>query len=288
MDFSFRSFCLVSDSYAYTLASLSLMFFLNDVGAGSVAAALNVLVTNPMWVVSTRMMANSATLPTTDKPEETKVQVADRGSAIALATERKEEEEEGHKGRGGNGEGKQASQGVPQRRHTRGSNHRSDFHHLNQMSLQDNGHGIEKGTNEACSTRSESEKDRVPRRRLSIWQVVRLIWREENGLKGFYRGVVPSLLLISNPAVQFAVYERLIKLCKRTLGANSKTFSGPLPDLSSWQYFIIAAIAKAAATVLSYPFQVKRKHQGERGKGKELRIDRIFLKKKKGDKGVKQ
>jgi solute carrier family 25 (peroxisomal adenine nucleotide transporter), member 17 len=31
----------------------------------------------------------------------------------------------------------------------------------------------------------------------------------EEGVKGFYKGIVPSLILVSNPAVQFMVFERL-------------------------------------------------------------------------------
>ncbi len=135
-----------------------------------------------------------------------------------------------------------------------------------------NGHRkVGESRTESCHTRAEPAKESAPRRRLSIWQVVRLTWREEKGLKGFYRGLLPSLMLITNPAVHFVVYEQLIKLCKQSLGRGSTDFGGPLPDLSSWQYFLIAGTAKAIATVLSYPFQVRRNQQSGRGNGEKGR-----------------
>jgi hypothetical protein len=32
---------------------------------------------------------------------------------------------------------------------------------------------------------------------------------KDDGVKGFYKGIIPSLILVSNPAVQFMVFERL-------------------------------------------------------------------------------
>ncbi|XP_055530621.1 peroxisomal membrane protein PMP34 [Wyeomyia smithii] len=65
------------------------------------------------------------------------------------------------------------------------------------------------------------------------------------GVKGLWAGSIPSLLLVINPAIQFMVYEAL----KRRL----------IPDVklaSSASYFAIGAVAKAIATVLTYPLQL--------------------------------
>lgn len=43
---------------------------------------------------------------------------------------------------------------------------------------------------------------------MALLDAVRVILREE-GIMGFYRGLVPALLLTSHGAVQFAVYEQL-------------------------------------------------------------------------------
>ncbi|KAJ8716068.1 hypothetical protein PYW08_013353 [Mythimna loreyi] len=67
---------------------------------------------------------------------------------------------------------------------------------------------------------------------------------KKEGARGLWSGTVPSLLLVSNPAIQFMVYEAL----KRHLVSKGMfdTFSA----------FLIAAVAKAVATTLTYPLQL--------------------------------
>ncbi|CAB3251714.1 unnamed protein product [Arctia plantaginis] len=69
------------------------------------------------------------------------------------------------------------------------------------------------------------------------------LFRKE-GAKGLWSGTLPSLLLVSNPAIQFMVYEYL----KRQLKSQ-----GSFHTLTA---FIIGAIAKAVATTLTYPLQL--------------------------------
>ncbi|XP_055601676.1 peroxisomal membrane protein PMP34 [Uranotaenia lowii] len=70
------------------------------------------------------------------------------------------------------------------------------------------------------------------------------IWRTE-GVKGLWAGMLPSLLLVVNPAIQFMAYESL----KRRLVTDSK-------NASAATFFAIGAMAKALATVLTYPLQL--------------------------------
>jgi adenine nucleotide transporter 17 len=107
-----------------------------------------------------------------------------------------------------------------------------------------------------------------------VWDAMQKIHAEE-GLKGFYRGLVPSLILVSNPAIQFVVYEQMIalytKAAQRALQVAGTAASGSAVSaaastapvrLSSWQYFFLGAFAKAVATVATYPIQViKSRHQ---------------------------
>lgn len=67
---------------------------------------------------------------------------------------------------------------------------------------------------------------------------------KKEGAKGLWSGTVPSLLLVSNPAIQFMVYESL----KRQLISRGlfDTFSA----------FLVGASAKAVATTLTYPLQL--------------------------------
>ncbi|XP_033366893.1 peroxisomal membrane protein PMP34 isoform X2 [Bombus vosnesenskii] len=71
------------------------------------------------------------------------------------------------------------------------------------------------------------------------------IWKYE-GLKKLWAGTVPSLMLVMNPAIQFMTYETI----KRKVLAS---LHGVPP---AWTYFVIGAIAKAVATILTYPLQL--------------------------------
>ncbi|XP_028041802.1 peroxisomal membrane protein PMP34-like [Bombyx mandarina] len=64
------------------------------------------------------------------------------------------------------------------------------------------------------------------------------------GAKGLWSGTVPSLLLVSNPAIQFMVYESL----KRTFMSQG--------SFHTYTSFLVGATAKSVATILTYPLQV--------------------------------
>lgn len=67
---------------------------------------------------------------------------------------------------------------------------------------------------------------------------------ESEGLCGLYNGLPASLILCSNPAIQFVLYEQLSRFF-RTSGR-----------LHAHHVFLIGALAKAIATVFTYPLQV--------------------------------
>jgi solute carrier family 25 (mitochondrial folate transporter), member 32 len=76
---------------------------------------------------------------------------------------------------------------------------------------------------------------------------VRSIWRDE-GIRGFWRGLLPSLVGISHGAVQFAAYERLKEERQR--------YSGK--ELSNADYLVLSGAAKVFAGSTTYPYQVVR------------------------------
>ena len=78
--------------------------------------------------------------------------------------------------------------------------------------------------------------------------VLKSIVREE-GVAALYRGLLPSLLLVSHGAIQMTVYERLkqIRVGDGDGGALFFTSRG-----------VSGALAKATATVATYPLQVLR------------------------------
>lgn len=67
---------------------------------------------------------------------------------------------------------------------------------------------------------------------------------QKEGAKGLWSGTIPSLLLVSNPAIQFMVYESL----KRNLMTKG--------SFDTYTAFLVAALAKAVATTVTYPLQL--------------------------------
>ncbi len=69
---------------------------------------------------------------------------------------------------------------------------------------------------------------------------------QTEGIEKLWSGAIPSLLLISNPSIQFAVYEALKRYIVRVYGNK-------LPSLT---YFFIGAVSKAISTCITYPLQL--------------------------------
>lgn len=91
----------------------------------------------------------------------------------------------------------------------------------------------------------EHKEAKVPRYKGildALWKVARF-----EGLSSLWNGTLPSIVLASNPSIQFMVYETI----KRYFQSFLKT-----KDLSGFLYFIIGAIAKTVATFVTYPLQV--------------------------------
>ncbi|XP_047215998.1 peroxisomal membrane protein PMP34-like isoform X2 [Girardinichthys multiradiatus] len=66
----------------------------------------------------------------------------------------------------------------------------------------------------------------------------------DEGVGTLWNGILPSLILVVNPAVQFMIYEAM----KRKAGKGGR-------KISSAKIFLIGAIAKAIATTATYPLQ---------------------------------
>ena len=80
-----------------------------------------------------------------------------------------------------------------------------------------------------------------------------VLWQE--GVLSLWNGTKASLMLVSNPAIKFTVYE----LLKRQFSARGRG-----GNLAGIRAFVLGCVATAAATVLTYPvqmLQVSRIHQ---------------------------
>eukprot|EP00515_Schizochytrium_aggregatum_P014305 CAMPEP_0202094298 /NCGR_PEP_ID=MMETSP0964-20121228/48973_1 /ASSEMBLY_ACC=CAM_ASM_000500 /TAXON_ID=4773 /ORGANISM="Schizochytrium aggregatum, Strain ATCC28209" /LENGTH=461 /DNA_ID=CAMNT_0048662553 /DNA_START=84 /DNA_END=1470 /DNA_ORIENTATION=+ len=115
----------------------------------------------------------------------------------------------------------------------------------------------------------------APERYAGVLDAMVKIGRRD-GLAGLWSGVGPSLILVSNPSVQFASYEWLKRALLRfklkiepgvkdfthfddilddhTDHVVSEAVTGP--QLNSLEYLFLGAFAKMIATVVTYPLQV--------------------------------
>ncbi|KAI4139552.1 MAG: hypothetical protein L6R39_006234 [Caloplaca ligustica] len=76
------------------------------------------------------------------------------------------------------------------------------------------------------------------------------IYREE-GIRGFYRGLVPSLFGVSHGALQFMAYEQLKRYQAHRVGRAQG-------DLTAVDYLWLSGTSKVFAGTATYPYQVVR------------------------------
>lgn len=97
-------------------------------------------------------------------------------------------------------------------------------------------------------TRMLSSGRDAPGAYTSMMHGVRTILATE-GVRGFWRGLVPSLIGISHGAVQFAAYEKL----KEWKAGGEGT-----QRLGNGDYLLLSGSAKVFAGTVTYPYQVVR------------------------------
>ena len=95
----------------------------------------------------------------------------------------------------------------------------------------------------------------------------------EEGVSQLWSSVLPSLILVSNPAIQFMVYEMAKRRFKQT-GA------------SALSVFVMGAVAKLIATILTYPIQVGQARLRASSREKGLLLCLIELVRNKGVLGL--
>jgi len=78
---------------------------------------------------------------------------------------------------------------------------------------------------------------------------------KEEGIETLWSGVWASLMLVSNPTINHVAYDSVIGvLLRRALVAGRKS-------LTPFEYFLAGAIAKAIATIFTYPIQLAQSRQ---------------------------
>ncbi|KAK9130602.1 hypothetical protein Sjap_011089 [Stephania japonica] len=96
-----------------------------------------------------------------------------------------------------------------------------------------------------------SELDSIRPRPYGTLDAAREVY-EEAGIRGFWKGIIPTLIMVCNPSIQFMIYESLVKRlrAKRAAVKNGST------TVTALEVFFFGALAKLGATVTTYPLLV--------------------------------
>jgi adenine nucleotide transporter 17 len=88
----------------------------------------------------------------------------------------------------------------------------------------------------------------------SLFHELIRLWKT-HGAAHLWKGTNASMMLVSNPIIQFVCYEQL-KRNILTSKMNRQTGKKSSTTLGAAEAFVIAAAAKAVATVITYPLQL--------------------------------
>ena len=102
-------------------------------------------------------------------------------------------------------------------------------------------------------TRVMTEKKKLGSPHVGIFQMLMNIAANE-GITALFAGIVPSLVLTTNPAIQFVVFDRVKLFVQQLLKHWQKQHAGMSITLPAAYSFIIGAFAKIVATVVTYPY----------------------------------
>lgn len=74
----------------------------------------------------------------------------------------------------------------------------------------------------------------------------------EAGIRGFWKGIVPTLIMVCNPSIQFMIYETSLRSLKEKRATNKHG----VKQITALEVFFLGAVAKLGATVTTYPLLV--------------------------------
>ena len=106
------------------------------------------------------------------------------------------------------------------------------------------------------------------------------IWRRE-GVGALWHGLEPSLVLTSNPALQFMMFDTLVRLWARHRGKSTRGVTGSsTAGASALAVFLLAAVAKAFALTATYPLiraKVMMMAAQSRSAPQDARVEKVNL-----------
>ena len=74
----------------------------------------------------------------------------------------------------------------------------------------------------------------------------------KSGLFGFWQGVMPTLIMVSNSSIHFMIYEILFKRIRAKCALNKHG----IENVTALEIFLLGALTKLGATVVTYPLLV--------------------------------
>ncbi|KAK1317054.1 Peroxisomal nicotinamide adenine dinucleotide carrier [Acorus calamus] len=74
----------------------------------------------------------------------------------------------------------------------------------------------------------------------------------EAGITGFWKGIIPTLIMVCNPSIQFMIYETSLKKLRFRRAANKRGSK----NVTALEVFLLGALAKLGATLCTYPLLV--------------------------------
>ena len=104
--------------------------------------------------------------------------------------------------------------------------------------------------------RSQLKRRHQQQQPSNLWEMMHYIAKNE-GILQLWHGTWSSLLLVSNPAIQYFLYEQIRVLI---LGIKNRRDGGGKPastlQLTPVEAFMFGALSKTVATVVTYPLQL--------------------------------
>ncbi|CDR36618.1 RHTO0S02e04610g1_1 [Rhodotorula toruloides] len=109
---------------------------------------------------------------------------------------------------------------------------------------------------------------KVIEKRRTIWQTIIDILRTD-GPAAFFHGLGPALILVSNPILQFTLFEQLKNFILRRRALRLTKGNANAPPLTDLDFFLLGAVTKLFATSVTYPYlTVKARMQAGNAEGK--------------------
>jgi hypothetical protein len=103
-------------------------------------------------------------------------------------------------------------------------------------------------TSQAVRAAEPSSSESFQGSHQSVLQTIQAILAKD-GLKGFFRGLGPALVLVINPVLQYTVFEQLknFLIKRRTAKMRAGGAGGAVAVLSDWDFFFLGALSKLGA-----------------------------------------